>query len=199
MNPSNRNDLHLETGDALLIVDVQNDFLPGGSLAVPGGDEVIPVFNKYLELFKAKGLPVFVTRDWHPKDHCSFEEQGGIWPVHCMAATAGSRFPSDLHLPDFATIISKAVTVEKDAYSGFEGTDLVERLNRAGVRRLLIGGLATDYCVLNTVKDALNNGFGVLLLKDAIRAVNVEPKDEQKAIEEMIRLGAVPIGYKDMG
>jgi len=189
----------LKAGDALVVVDVQNDFLPpGGSLAVPGGDEIVPVINRYIELFQSKGLPVYVTRDWHPNNHCSFEEQGGIWPVHCVAGTTGSQFPSNQRLPDFATVISKAEERDVDAYSGFEGTDLNERLQAAGVHRLLVGGLATDYCVLNTVKDALKNGFSVLLLQDAIRAVNVEPEDGKKAVEEMIRLGALPVEYKDI-
>ncbi|MBW1853012.1 MAG: isochorismatase family protein [Deltaproteobacteria bacterium] len=159
MRPSSQNDLNPKTGDALVIVDLQNDFLPGGNLAVPDGDEIVPVINRYIALFQSKGLPVFATRDWHPQNHCSFEPQRGIWPVHCVQGTAGSQFHSDLRLPDSTTVISKAVTKEKDSYSGFEGTDLTERLKAAKVRRLLIGGLATDYCVLFTVKDALKNGF----------------------------------------
>lgn len=199
MRPSSQNDLNPKTGDALVIVDLQNDFLPGGSLAVPDGDVIVPVINRYIALFHSKGLPVFATRDWHPQDHCSFEPQGGIWPVHCVQGTAGSQFPSDLRLPDSTTVISKAVTEEKDSYSGFEGTDLTERLKAAKVRRLFIGGLATDYCVLLTVKDAFRNGFSVLLLRDAIRAVNVSPDDGEKAIVEMVRLGALPIEYRDIG
>ena len=180
----------LNSGDALLLVDIQNDFLPGGSLAVPGGDQILPVVNRYLSLFQSKGLPVFATRDWHPYDHCSFTHLGGIWPVHCVKNTPGSQFPEDLRLPKYTIVVSKAMAKEKDAYSGFEGTGLAEKLSAAEVHRLLIGGLATDYCVLNTVKDALKNGFSVLLLTDAIRAVNVEPDDGKKAIREMIRLGA---------
>jgi nicotinamidase/pyrazinamidase len=198
VNQENQNDPSLRAGDALVVVDVQNDFLPGGRLAVPGGDEIVPVINRYIELFQSKGLPVYATRDWHPENHCSFEEQGGIWPVHCVAGTAGSRFPLNLRLPDSATVISKAAKRDADAYSGFEGTDLDERLQAAGVHRLLVGGLATDYCVLNTVKDALKNGYGTLLLLDAVRAVNVEPEDGKKAVEKMIRLGAVPVEYLDI-
>jgi len=198
MSPSNHNGLSLKSDDALVLVDVQNDFLPGGGLTVPGADEIIPVINQYVAFFNAQELPVFATRDWHPPNHCSFKEQGGIWPVHCVAGTTGSRFPSDLELPDSVTIISKAVTTDKDSYSGFQGTDLSERLRAAGVKRLLIGGLATDYCVLNTVKDALKNGFVVLLLQDAVRAVNVSPGDGEKAIEEMLRLGAVTIRHQNI-
>ncbi len=195
MTSSNRKNLTIKAGDALIIVDIQNDFLPGGSLAVPGGNEIVPVINHYIERFQSKALTVFATRDWHPADHCSFEQQGGIWPAHCVKNTTGSQFPMLLRLPNSATVISKATEQDKDAYSGFEGTDLKERLRAAQVKRLLIGGLATDYCVLNTVKDALKNGFSVLLLQDAIRAVNVNQEDGKKAIEEMVRLGAVRLGF----
>ncbi|OGI46887.1 MAG: nicotinamidase [Candidatus Muproteobacteria bacterium RBG_16_65_34] len=182
-------------GDALIVVDAQNDFLPGGSLAVPAGDEVVPVLNRYLGAFHAKGLPIFATRDWHPVNHCSFKAQGGPWPPHCVAGTAGAAFAPGLKLPPETTTISKATPPDKDAYSGFEGTDLEARLRAQGVRRLFIGGLATDYCVLNTVKDALNNGYEVHLLTDAIRAVNVQPDDGRKAESQMQRLGARPLHH----
>ena len=177
-------------GDALLIVDVQNDFLPGGSLAVPHGDEVVTLLNRYLDTFGAQGLPVYATRDWHPQNHCSFREQGGAWPSHCVANTHGAEFAAALRLPPSTTVISKAVTPDVDAYSGFQGTDLDRRLRAAGVRQLFIGGLATDYCVLNTVRDALRLGFTVFLLRDAIRAVDVQPGDGQRAEAEMVALGA---------
>jgi len=195
MRSSSASDLKVKIGDALIVVDVQNDFLPGGSLAVPGGDEIVPVINRYTSLFESKGLPIFATRDWHPENHCSFDKQGGLWPVHCVKDTAGSRFPAELHLPASAVLISKATEEESDAYSGFQGTDLGERLKAVGVRRVLVGGLATDYCVLNTVKDAVEYGFDVLLLEDAIRAVEVKPGDGQKAIKEMIDMGVVPVSY----
>lgn len=183
----------LAAGDALIVVDVQNDFLPGGSLAVPEGDEVIPILNRYIALFGARGLPVFATRDWHTPDHCSFLAQGGIWPPHCIAGTAGAAFPAALKLPSGAHIISKADTREKDAYSGFEGTPLNELLQSRGIGRVFVGGLATDYCVLNTVKDALHHNYATLVVEDAVRAVNVKPDDGARALEEMLRLGAVPI------
>lgn len=196
MNPRKRRDLRLNRGDALLIVDVQNDFLPGGSLAVPKGDEVIPAFHRYIELVQSKGLPIFATRDWHPEDHCSFKEQGGAWPPHCIIDSEGARFASELRLPESAVIISKGAEIDDDTYSGFQRTDLDEGLRSAGIRRLLIGGLATDYCVLHTVKDALEHGYEVILLEDAIRAVNVQPEDGKKAEEEMIHLGAIPITWE---
>src|ERR1039458_3665518 len=184
------------TSDALLIVDVQNDFLPGGSLAVPRGDEVVPVLNRYVRAFAVQNLPVYATRDWHPERHCSFRAQGGIWPPHCVAGTRGAEFAAALRLPPSAVVISKATTPEQDAYSGFQGTNLDQQLRSAGIRRLFIGGLATDYCVLNTVRDALRLGYQVLLLGDAIRAVDVQPGDGQRAEEEMIKLGAQRISVE---
>jgi nicotinamidase/pyrazinamidase len=181
--------IRVSSGDALLIVDVQNDFLPCGSLAVKHGEEVVPLLGRYIELFQAKGLPIFATRDWHPPNHCSFQEQGGIWPAHCIAGTHGAAFPSRLAVPPSAHLISKATLAEKDAYSGFEETELDGLLRAASVRRLFVGGLATDYCVLNTVKDARLQNYETFLLVDSVRAVNVHPEDERKAIEEMMSLG----------
>lgn len=185
-------------GDALLVGDVQHDFLPGGSLAVPGGDEIVPILARYLAMFQSKGLPIFAIRDWHPANHCSFRERGGIWPVHCVAGSKGAQFHPDLHFPPSTVIISKATDPNREAYSGFQGTSLEERLRAAGVQRLFIGGLATDYCMLNTVKDARARGFSVCLLVDAIRAVNLHPDDGRKAEEEMVRLGAIPLRYENL-
>ena len=185
-------DLSLHVSDALIAVDVQNDFLPGGSLAVAQGDEVVPILNDYIHRFASKGLPVFATRDWHPADHCSFRERGGPWPSHCIAGTKGAEFASGLALPPQAEVISKAAQPDRDAYSGFEGTDLARRLRRSGVQRVFIGGLATDYCVFNTVKDALKEGFVTVLLLDAVRAVDVRPGDGQAAIAQMLGTGAKP-------
>ncbi len=190
--------IRLQAGDALTVVDVQNDFLPGGSLAVPRGDEAVPILNRYLAAFEAKRLPVIATRDWHPPDHVSFKGQGGPWPVHCVQGTRGAEFASTLRLPPSAILICKATQREQDAYSGFQGTDLRARVEALNVRRLFVGGLATDYCVLQTVKDALASGFEVFLLRDAIRAVNVHPEDGRRAEEEMIRLGAVLIRHEDL-
>ena len=192
------NTVRLQPGDALIVVDVQKDFLPGGALAVPEGDAVIAPLNIWIARFQATGLPVIATRDWHPPKHCSFREQGGPWPAHCVADTPGAAFADDLQLPEDAWIVSKATEASREAYSGFQGTDLAERLKAAGVRRLFVGGLATDYCVRNTVKDALANGFAVLLLIDAIRAVNVNPGDGDRAIAEMTAAGAVPVTLDDL-
>lgn len=190
MATPNRNDIQLQPGDALLIVDMQNDFLPGGNLAVPRGDEAVPVLNRYLKFFTSRNLPVYATCDWHPEQHCSFKAQGGSWPPHCVAGTRGAEFAAALQLPPSAVIISKATTVEQDAYSGFQGTDLDERLRAASIRRLFVGGLATDYCVLNTTRDALRLGYRVFVLADAIRAVDVQPGDGSRAKQEMLNLGA---------
>jgi nicotinamidase/pyrazinamidase len=182
-------------GDALILVDVQLDFLPGGSLAVPRGDEVVPALNRYIAVFRGLTFPVVATRDWHPPDHCSFKARGGLWPPHCVAGSDGARFAPLLDLPCEARIVSKAMAPDKDAYSGFEGTDLDEWLKHAGASRLFVGGLATDYCVLNTVRDALRLGYATFLLLDAVRAVDVAPGDGARAIDEMRRLGAIPIEF----
>jgi nicotinamidase/pyrazinamidase len=188
-----------QVGDALLIVDVQNDFLPGGSLVVPEGDAVVPVLNRYLALFVRSKLPVYASRDWHPPHHCSFREQGGPWPPHCVAGTPGAAFAPNLVLPPDTTVISKADTPERDAYSAFAGTDLDARLNAAGVKRLFVGGLATDYCVLNTVKDARALGYAVVLLGDAVRAVDASPGDGGRALQEMRRLGTKLAAVEELG
>lgn len=190
--------LQVGPGDALLLVDVQNCFLPGGTLAVPHGDEIIPVFNSYIDLFRAKGRPIFATRDWHPADHCSFQHRGGPWPPHCIAGTEDAAFAGQLRLPEDTTVISKAMELGKDAYSGFEGTSLNNQLRDLKVTRLFVGGLATDYCVLNTVKDALLLGYAVFLLEDAVRAVNVHRDDGRRTVEEMRRLGAIPIDAESL-
>lgn len=180
-------------GDALIVVDVQNDFLPGGALAVGDGDAVVAPLNRLMAAFDEAGLPVVATRDWHPDGHVSFAAQGGPWPVHCVAGTQGAQFDADLAVPPGAIVVSKADTQEKDAYSGFEGTDLGVRLRALGVQRVFVGGLATDYCVLNTVLDARRLGFDVVLLTDAVRAVNVAPADGDEAIAAMLESGATPV------
>lgn len=187
--------VHLQAGDALIMVDVQLDFLPGGSLAVPRGDEVVPALNRYIAVFRGLTFPIVATRDWHPPDHCSFRAQGGPWPPHCVAGSAGAHFATLLDLPCEAHIVSKATSRDRDAYSGFEGTGLDDWLRRAGASRVFVGGLATDYCVLNTVRDALRFGYATFLLLDAVRAVDVAAGDGARAIDEMRRLGAMAIEY----
>lgn len=180
----------LRAGDALLVVDVQRDFLPGGHLAVPYGDEVVGVLNDYIHAFVGQGLPVFATRDWHPADHCSFRAHGGPWPPHCVMGSEGAYFAPGLDLPANTRVVTKASSPDKDAYSGFDGTELAELLRHAGVQRLFIGGLATDYCVLNTVRDAVRLGYPTFLLIDAVRAVNAKQDDGLRAVSEMQSIGA---------
>lgn len=184
------NDVTLATGDALVIVDVQNDFLPGGSLAVPNGDRVIPALNRGIARFQARALPVVATRDWHPPAHCSFRTQGGTWPPHCVVDTPGAAFAPSLRLPATTLLVSKATRADTDAYSAFDGTDLVRWLQALGVGRIFVGGLATDYCVLNTVRDALAAGFQAVLLTDAIAAVDFTPGDGKRALAAMCDKGA---------
>lgn len=178
-------------GDALLVVDVQEDFLPGGALAVAEGDAVIPPLNEAIRAFSDAGLPIFVTRDWHPPDHCSFVQQGGLWPSHCVAGTRGAAFPGALRLSGSPLVISKATDPAAEAYSAFAGTDLAELLSDQRVSRVFVGGLATDYCVLRTVLDARAVGLDAVVLDDAVRAVNVEPGDGDRAIARMRAAGVV--------
>jgi len=180
----------IDKKSALIVVDVQRDFCPGGALPVPEGDRVIPVLNKYVEKFERVGAPIYATRDWHPPNHASFKARGGIWPPHCVQNTEGAEFHPDLALPKGTKIISKAMDPEREAYSGFEGTRLGEELKRRGIERVFVGGLATDYCVKNTVMDALKLEFETILLEDAIRGVDVKPGDSERAVGEMVKKGA---------
>jgi len=186
-------------GDALLIVDVQTDFLPGGALPVPDGEQVVAVLNRYIQRFTAASRPVFATRDWHPANHCSFSTQGGPWPPHCVADSPGAGFAVGLQLPAQARVISKARSAAEEAYSGFQGTQLAAQLREAAVKRVFIGGLATDYCVLETALAALEEGFETVILEDAIRAVNLRPDDGAQALELMQQRGALTATLEDLG
>jgi nicotinamidase/pyrazinamidase len=182
--------IKIEESDALIVVDVQNDFLPGGSLAVKDGDQVVPVLNALMDKFKVR---VF-TRDWHPEGHVSFAAAPRFsdqsWPRHCVRNTPGGAFASRLKVPKDAIIVSKGTVKDQEAYSGFQGTDLARGLKARGVKRVFVGGLATDYCVKATVLDAIKNGFAALLIRDAARGVDVPPGTAQKAVEEMEKAGA---------
>jgi nicotinamidase/pyrazinamidase len=185
----------MERDSALLIEDVQKDFCSGGNLSVPGGDEIVPVLNRYIELFRKRGLPVYASRDWHPANSGHFKTAGGVWPVHCVQGSAGARFHKDLALPDDMLIISKGMDPAKDGYSSFEavtekGVHFQDSLRERGVTHIYIGGLATDYCVKNTVLDALCRGFAVTLLIDAVRGVDLMTGDSEAAIREMVEAGA---------
>jgi nicotinamidase/pyrazinamidase len=172
---------------ALLIIDVQHDFLPGGALAVPDGDAVVPGLVQ-----AAEGADLIVaSRDAHPADHCSFVAQGGIWPAHCIEGTHGAELHPAIAALRPAVVIDKATTSDRDAYSAFDGTGLAATLRDRGVDRLVVGGLATDYCVRASVLDALREGFEVTVLADGVRGVEVEAGDTERALREMREAGAV--------
>lgn len=177
----------------MLVVDVQRDFLPGGTLAVGGGESIVAPINAWIERFVARGLRVCASRDWHPPNHMSFQAQGGAWPSHCVAGTAGAEFPLELALPASSLVVSKACTAESEAYSAFDGTDLHRQLRAMRVHRLFVAGLATDYCVLASVLDARALGYAVVLLRDCIAAVEVKPGDGARALARMTAAGAVVV------
>ena len=187
---------------ALCIVDVQNDFCPGGALVVPRGDEVVSVLNRYIERFVAARCSIIATRDWHPPHSRHFKDSGGPWPVHCVRQTPGAQFHPDLQLPEKTIIISKGTGPEEDGYSGFDGKDshgksLSERLSAMKIDTLYIGGLATDYCVKATCLDALAKGFKVFFLNDAIRGVNLNPDDSARARHEIAAQGGQPVSFDE--
>jgi len=185
----------LSSTDALLVVDCQNDFLPGGALAVPEGDQIIPALNRWIDAAEQRSIPIIYSRDWHPPDHCSFKPQGGTWPVHCVADTEGAAFPEALHRPVSGVTISKGISVERDAYSAFDGTDLANRLREANIQRVIIGGLALDVCVRATVLDALGADFDTHLIASATRAVDRHAAT--RVIDELRRAGAKLITEPD--
>lgn len=179
-------------GDALLVIDVQNDFCPpDGSLAVPEGDRIVPVLNRWIEAAHEAGIPVRASRCWHPPGHVSFRERGGPWPPHCVQNTRGAEFHADLRLPPHTPIVTKGANLDRDDYSDFAGTGFADELRCAGVKRLWVGGLALDYCVRATVLDALREGFAVRLIRSATRAVEANPGDGERALAEMRAAGAV--------
>jgi nicotinamidase/pyrazinamidase len=186
--------MHEDRSPALLIVDVQNDFCAGGALEVARGNEVIPVLNRLAAHMSALGFPVYASRDWHPSKSRHFAINGGAWPVHCVAGTEGARLHPDLDLPPGTLIVTKGIGLDDDGYSDFEGEiagrgGLLADLRARGVTDLIVGGLATDYCVRATALDARKEGFGVTVVTDAIRPVDVKPGDGQRALEEMKAAG----------
>ncbi len=174
---------------ALIVVDVQNDFCPGGTLAVAHGDEVVEPLNELIDEFLERGDPVYKSRDWHPPTTKHFEKYGGTWPVHCVQNTKGAEFHPALRDDPRINVISKGLG-DTDCYSAFDETDLAEQLRKQGVKEVLVGGLATDYCVKSTVIDAIKNGFDVKALQDAMRGVELHPGDSDRAIQEMRAAGA---------
>jgi len=204
----------LKDGDALLLVDIQNDFLPNGKLGIPLSDRILPVVSKWIRKFWAEGLPIVATRDWHPDNHCSFQEFGGDWVPHCIAETNGAKLHQSIRYLETTLKIhierfDKGTEYDKDSYSGFNVqsvdpygedamSDLDEWLMEKGVERLIVVGLATDYCVLHTVKDALlfgNMGDGYKVIVDAqgIDGVGINLEDIPNALGEMIYCGGAVI------
>ena len=175
---------------ALVVIDVQVDFCPGGAIAVKGGDQIIPGLNAAIDAFGKLGFPVFFTRDWHPPNHMSFVDQGGVWPPHCVQRTKGSALHPDLRVPPDSTVFSKGDDPLKEAYSGFQGTGLEAAMKELEIDEVYIGGLATDYCVKESVLDARGAGFKVVVLEDCVRAVETKPGDGAKAMAEMREAGA---------
>lgn len=176
--------------DGLIVVDVQNDFCPGGALPVPDGDEVIAPINRLMQ-----EIPFTVaTRDWHPSDHRSFVTQGGPWPIHCVQETGGAQLHPKLHSSQIDAVVDAGRGRDDDGYSGFEKTDLERLLRDRGVDTVHIGGLALDYCVRATALDARRAGFNVVLHRDATRAINVSPDDDERTLQELREAGVEIVG-----
>ncbi len=184
--------------DALIVVDVQQDFCPGGALAVAGADAIIPVINRLSPHF----AHVVFTRDWHPEHHCSFVETPQFvdksWPPHCIAGTPGAALHPDLIVSECALVVDTGQDPAHEAYSGFDGTDLATILDARGVKRVFICGLATDYCVRATALDALKARFQVVLLTDACRGVDVPAGNADATLEEMKEAGVVCMTAADL-
>jgi nicotinamidase/pyrazinamidase len=185
--PSNIEDL-LRPGDALIVVDVQNDFCPGGALPIEQGDQVVSVLNGWITAATAQGAPIYASRDWHPAGHISFKEHGGLWPPHCLQDTPGALFHPELKLPDSVVKITKGVRFDQDQNSVFDQTGLAYQLRRDGIRRLWVGGLAEDVCVLATVLDGRREGFEIVVIENATRAVT--PAGAEQARRQMRAAGA---------
>lgn len=184
----------INSHDALIVVDPQNDFLPGGSLAVSDGFRIFDPINRIAPHF----AHVFATRDWHPEDHEFFENKGGPWPFHCLAGTKGAEFSDRLRMEHIHEVVSKGTDSKTDGYSGFAGTDLERLLRERGIARTFLCGLATDYCVKATAIEARERGFDVVVLTDAIAAVNLQPGDEAAALREMEARGATLAKTSDL-
>ena len=190
---------HPDSQSVLLLTDLQVDFCPGGALGVPGGDEIIKTVNDYVRFFHSQRVPIIATRDWHPHNHCSFKEQGGPWPVHCVQTSRGAQFHPELIVPPGTAIVSKATDPKKEAYSAFEGTTLEQRLRDMSAKTLYVSGLATDYCVKQTVLDACRLGIRVVVLEDAVRGIDATPGDCERAMREMREAGAILARSRDLG
>ena len=177
--------------DALIVVDMQRDFMPGGALPVPEADTIVPTVNRYIQIFKNRGSTIVATRDWHPVNHISFTTRGGPWPPHCIQGTSGAEFHPDLALPENSIVVSKATDPDKEAYSGFDGTDLNSILRERGVKRIFVCGVATNYCVKATAIDGVKLGYTVIVLLDAVKGIDIPPGSVDKALNEMLDMGII--------
>ncbi|MBI5443017.1 MAG: isochorismatase family protein [Deltaproteobacteria bacterium] len=177
----------LKPSDALLLVDVQVDFCPGGALPIPGGDEVVPVLNRWVAAAVAASVPVYASRDWHPRRHPSFASEGGPWPVHCLQDSPGASFHPELRLPPEALLVSKGTRFDHDQPSAFDETGLAAHLRRNRVERIWMGGLALDVCVLATALDARRERFEVCLIEGGSRPITEAGGEE--ALAELGRAG----------
>ncbi|MCL5291984.1 MAG: nicotinamidase [Actinobacteria bacterium] len=187
--------VRINQDDALVIVDPQNDFMPGGALAVPGGDEIFPILSPLIRSFPL----VVASQDWHPANHISFKEQGGPWPPHCVQRTKGAEFHPDLDQSRLSIIVRKGFDARHEQYSCFDETSkLSGMLKGRGVSRIFVVGVATDYCVRYSVHGALEGGLGVFVLTDAVRGVDVKPGDSERALAEMKAAGAVLITSSEL-
>jgi nicotinamidase/pyrazinamidase len=193
----------MKSKKALLIVDVQNDFCPSGALGVPDADRIVPVINRYIKVFAKKGFFIFATRDWHPVRTKHFKDFGGIWPAHCIQNSQGAAFHPKLRLPKGTIFLHKGMDPEKDSYSAFHAEDergvgFLKLLNLLGVDGIFIAGLATDYCVKYSTRDAVKHGFKVRVLADAIKGVDLKPGDSEMAIKDMLRHGAKVLTFRNI-
>ena len=193
----------MKSKKVLLIVDVQNDFCPGGALGVPEGHKIVPMINKYVRIFSKNKLPIFATRDWHPLRSRHFKDFGGLWPVHCLQNTRGAAFHPDLKFPKDTILLYKGMDPEEDCYSSFSAQDLSGQslyglLKRMGIIELYIAGLATDYCVKFTAIDALKQKFKVKILSDAVKGVDLKPHDSEEVIKKIVKMGAKKIRLADL-
>ncbi len=184
----------LRPGDALIIVDVQNDFCPGGALPIEHGDDVVPVLNRWIAAAVARRVPIYASRDWHPVGHISFGQQGGLWPPHCIQDSDGARFHPQLQLPDSVMKITKGVRFDQDQNSVFDQTGLTQQLRLTGIKRLWVGGLAEDVCVLATVLDARRYGFDVVVIEDATKPVSADGREQARR-----QMGAAGAAFDSAG
>ena len=184
----------IEPDDALIVVDVQHDFLPGGALAVAQGERIFAPIDELAPRFRR----VYATRDWHPADHTSFAQHGGPWPVHCVAGSHGAAFDPRLRLERIDVVVDKGTDRTTDGYSGFAATGLADDLRANGIHRVVVCGLATDYCVKATALDARAAGFAVVVVADASAAVDVTPGDEQRALDDIRAAGAAVVASNEI-